>query len=310
MPDKKPNDGSEKAFHELSDHELLDIMAAKGRDLLRRHGLHVLFGIAVILLVVVFFQWLGARREEKQVAGQKALATQQPLAVLEQQIAMTGWTQGVQRSYDEMVKNCLDIIGEGPSTASAAWARLRLAHLYGMKQDWDKAEEQYDAVLSAQDEPALANAALAGKAAVTEELAATAFDDQGNVDEQRQAELFVEAAAIYKELGKSLRFYLADAGRCLEMAGKVDEARSLYSSLAEDEDGDSQAAFFAEERLKAISRGERYILTPPPRVAAPTVAQPTMPDYGDIDIDVPADTEVEPAPETSVAPDTSVEAPE
>jgi predicted negative regulator of RcsB-dependent stress response len=278
-----PENGSDKkAFHELSDHELLDIMITRTRTFLRAHGVHVLFALAVLLLIVVVVQTIVAKRQAADIKGHQVLSDQRPVSLLTTAYARP--TPAVEQDRLDMMEQCRQIIEEHGSSSAAPWARMRLAQLLALRQEWEKAAAQYEAVIAGYENETLRNAARAGLASVREDLGE-----------------FEEAAALYAQVATSLPVYLVDAGRCYEMAGNLDGARAAYAELETADVPDSVKAR-AENRLKAIKRGGRYVYSPPPKVDI-QISEPSPPDLSQfapeetpIDTGAPEDTPADGSP--------------
>lgn len=252
---------------EISEHELLDVIIGRVKEFLRRYGLHVVLAVAVIALVGVLLKKAGERRVRRDIEAWKAMANLESTSRLREVYPYDPGRAEPVRA--EMMQVCRGILEDQPGSTAAPWAKLKLAGLHAIGQEWPDATALYRQIIEDQPDSVVARLANSGLAATLEETGR-----------------YGEAAALYKELsGGKTGYDMFAAARCYELAGKSEAARKIYDRLANVE---NMPALAAAARARRMEIDEGNPLTPPPALMLPRSRPPTPPDEGTEE--PPADT--------------------
>jgi TolA-binding protein len=183
-------------------------------------------GGVVVILAVVFF--VGKSKRASEAAAEGKLGT-----------AEFAYYSG--QLNEQTLKELQAVVDGYSGTKSAGIAAFDLANAYFMQKNYATAEKYYDKVVDDyNDDPLVSASSLSGLAACKES--------------QNQ---FAEAAKLYAKAQKSFpKLFtapqaLADAARCLILAGDAAGAKIAYQSIIDDYP-DSPVASEAKTRMAAL----------------------------------------------------------
>ncbi len=205
---------------------------------LRRNALHIALVVGVILVAALSYRWHVLNRKTQEMRAWGTLSSVPSGLLLAR---LSGDTSN--DFLEQSLPLCRQV-AEG-NTSAAPWALQQLGAALANADRWEEAAEAYQALFKSYPKSRAAEAALPGYAAVLEQT--------GRPD---------EAANQFRRLaegGPSL--FLLDAGRCRELAGRVEEAMAAYGEFIE-RNGEDGLAEIARSRLAHLNRGE--VLPPPP----------------------------------------------
>jgi len=245
--------GKAPEHHELSDFEVLMHAWERVQAFVMKYGLHVLLGILVVVIGIVLYRTHLLRQQARAYGTWELLGRLEDPSFLDLQVG----SQAEQARAEELQEVGKALANHGDAEA-ARWLLMKRASLLAADGRWDEAIGTYEQILQKYPDTRT----------LVEPAMAVVLEGAGR---------YADAAALCERLAPDTGARWVDGGRCRELAGDVDAARTDYRR-AVDGGLDDPLHGFAADRLAALDRGELLPAPPDPAQRVPEALPLLVPD--------------------------------